>query len=260
MTFIEDIILQEDAIFIADSHFKQGNNKLKKFFLCIPKGIQVFLMGDIFHLLIGALQSSRLENHELICIISQLSLTNTIIFLEGNHDFSLQHIWRDTLDSPANTTHHIQYNPNNIRIYTYYMQPIILKNWKNNTCILAHGDLWINSFYNQYRKILNSNVSIFLFKVLDRLSCGIIYRNISRRVSQRITAEFSFYRSDFKEFMLKRIRQYQKHIIVPLTENNNVKHDDIFYIIEGHFHLGQSLHQDNIHYIALPSLYCTKTY
>ncbi|RDU59975.1 hypothetical protein, partial [Helicobacter sp. MIT 14-3879] len=228
MTFIEDIILKEDAIFIADSHFKQGDNALIESFQRIPKGVQVFLMGDIFHLLIGALQSSRLENQELISIICHLSWNNSIIFLEGNHDFSLQSIWQNRLDSTnANLCNKttlnrqkmseyqscldslsLDYNPSNIRIYSHSVQPIILRNWQNCFCILAHGDLWINPFYNQYRKILSSDALIYIFKLLDKLSYGIIYRNISCKIAQRTLAKFSFYRSDFVEFMFERIAQY----------------------------------------------------
>ncbi|RDU61298.1 hypothetical protein CQA44_09470, partial [Helicobacter sp. MIT 14-3879] len=56
------------------------------------------------------------------------------------------------------------------------------------------------------------------------------------------------------------IAQYKKHIINTLIYNKQASGDDTFYIIEGHFHLGESLQQDNIHYISLPSSYFTKEY
>ncbi|TLE00641.1 hypothetical protein LS73_004325 [Helicobacter muridarum] len=263
MTFIRDIIMQEDAVFIADSHFKQGDIKLIESFLEIPKGKQIFLMGDIFHLLVGALQSSQAQNEELIRVICELSFNNEIIFIEGNHDFKLKYIWeqgtKTKLCFTKNLAHNVEYKPGNIRIYEYQMQPIILNNWKGDACILAHGDLWINPLYNTYRKILSSNILIGIFRMLDKLSCGIIYRNVAYRVSQRMIGEFSFYRSDFREFMLERIMQYQKHIILPLTRDKKSIYNN-FCIIEGHFHIGKSIEQDNIQYVALPSSYFTKTY
>lgn len=281
MTFIKDIILEEGAIFIADSHFKQGDTCLLDFFSKIPEGKQVFLMGDIFHLLIGALQTSLRDNSDLIYAISKLSYTNHIIFLEGNHDFYLQNMRIQTKNfyQTFYTKNHISNikiddidtqnikktifkdaNHRNIRIFSYLMQPIIIKTYQNHYGILAHGDLWITQSYDNYRKTIHNPLLISFFKLLDTLSCGIIYRKFANRVNQRLIYEFSFFRQDFMDFLSERIAKYQRYILGPLIQKGLVSQHDIFCIIEGHFHLGKSMTYENIYYNSLHSCYFHKKY
>ena len=246
MTVVEDIVLQKDAVFIADSHFKRGDTALLESFSRLPSGVQVFLMGDVFHLLVGCLKSSRDENEELISALAALSLTNQIILLEGNHDFGLKGNC-ENVGCKAN-----------LRIYPHKSQPIVLRNWRDEVCILAHGDLWISPFYGIYRWILDSKPLMFFFRLLDSLSRGWLYALVSRRVSRRLIASFAFYRSDSVDFMGARLGKYKRRVIGALIQNNHARDRDSFCIIEGHFHLGASLQRDNICYIALPSSYFTK--
>ncbi|RDU65984.1 hypothetical protein CQA53_05015 [Helicobacter didelphidarum] len=319
MTFLHDTILQNDAIFIADSHFKQGDRELLDFFAKIPKNKQVFLMGDIFHLLIGSMPTSCMSNHSLIHAIATLSQTNEVIFLEGNHDFFLQNIWdnssrddgeyivhknshtsyKDTLlksivcDSDEKNFRYkdlIQNYTNNeygdsqknskkrdiiesqeindecsfcsipIKIYSYNAQPLIIKTQNNHYCILSHGDLWISSFYHFYRHFINNPIVLFTFEFLDKITYGIIYKRFANRINHRLIAEFSFFRSDFNDFLSKRLAIYYDNIIMPLIQEGFARDSDKFYIIEGHFHLGKSLNKGNIFYNSLYSSFFHKKY
>lgn len=245
MTFINDMILKDGAIFIADSHFKKGDGRLLKFISKIPKGRQIVLMGDIFHLLIGSVESSVKENIELINLFKKLSKTNEIIYVEGNHDFGLDYVFKDSIES----------NLKNIRIFPYKSQPIILKNKKNEVCILAHGDIWISPFYDFYRSFVSSKVMLFLFRILDKLSFGRLYKRFAKRINKREIKEFSYFRSDFDNFLKNRISIYRQHII---DSKNFIESN--FCIIEGHFHLGKSLTINHISYNALSSQYFDKRY
>ncbi len=244
-------MMEESAIFIADSHFKQDDTELLEFFLNIPKGRQVFLMGDIFHLLIGSINESCIHNMKLINAIALLTHTNQIIFLEGNHDFDIKNIWN---------RYNININKQNLHIFSYIEQPIILKDNKNNLFILAHGDLWIGKKYYIYRNFINNSLLLLFFRYIDKLSCGIIYKKIYMRICKKMIAEFSFFRTDYEIFMHKRIEKYNNFVIDILVKNGIAKNVSSFCIIEGHYHLGKSYYKNNIAYNALKSCYFYKEY
>ena len=250
MTIIDDFIVEDNAFFVADSHFKTDDIKLIEYFANFPKGRQIILMGDIFHLLIGKIHTSCVNNMQLIKQIAKLTYTNEIIILEGNHDFALASLWEKYCD----------YNPKNLKIYAYNMQPIIAKGVSNGLYILAHGDLWINKKYDTYRNMINNPFILFIFRLLDKLSCGIIYKIVATRINQKLIAEFSFFRSDSQYFMSKRIAKYKSRIIQKLINRGFATNQTPFCIIEGHYHLGGYVIEDCITYNALQSCYFHKDY
>lgn len=250
MTIIDDFTIKDNAFFVADSHFKADDIKLIEYFSNFPKGRQIILMGDIFHLLIGNVRSSCIDNMQLIEQIAKLTYTNEIIMLEGNHDFALASLWEKYCD----------YNPNNLKIYTYNMQPIIVKGVSNGLYILAHGDLWINKKYDTYRNMMNHPFVLFIFNLLDKLSCGIIYKAVVARMNQKLIAEFSFFRTDFTYFMSNRIAKYKSNVIQILINSGFAKSNTSFCIIEGHYHLGGYVSEERITYNALQSCYFHKEY
>ncbi|OBV28713.1 hypothetical protein BA723_08365 [Helicobacter sp. CLO-3] len=69
---------------------------------------QVFLMGDIAHLLIGHIPSSAKRNRALIAAINELATKCEVFYFEGNHDFGL-----DSALSP------------NVKIYPRCTQPAL---------------------------------------------------------------------------------------------------------------------------------------
>lgn len=250
MTIINDFIIEDNAFFVADSHFKANDMQLIEYFSNFPQGKQIVLMGDIFHLLIGKIHSSCIDNMQLIKQIAKLTYTNEIIILEGNHDFALTSLWEKYCD----------YNPKNLRIYGYSMQPIIVRGVSNGLYILAHGDLWINKKYDIYRNMINNPSILFIFNLLDKLSCGIIYKIIATRINQKLIAEFSFFRTDSTYFMSNRIAKYKSRIIQTLIDRGFATKHTKFCIIEGHYHLGGYMSEDCITYNTLRSCYFHKEY
>ncbi|TLD83770.1 metallophosphoesterase [Helicobacter trogontum] len=251
MTIINDFTIKKDAFFVADSHFKENDEKLLEYFDNFPSGRQIILMGDIFHFLIGSIHTSYIINEALIRKLAGLTRSNEIIILEGNHDFGLDSImWEKYSD----------YNTKNLKIYTYCMQPIIIRDDSDNICILSHGDLWINKNYDSYRKFITKPYILSAFWLLDKLSYGIIYRALATRINQKLIAEFSFFRTDFLHFMSERIAKYKSHVIQKLIDNGFATDNTKFCIIEGHYHLGKHVKKENIFYNALQSCYFHKDY
>ncbi len=250
MTIINDFVIDDNAFFIADSHFKANDTQLLEYFANLPQGKQIILMGDIFHLLIGEIHASCINNMQLIQQIAKLTYTNQVIIIEGNHDFGLSNVWKRYCD----------YNVKNLKIYPHRMQPLIIKGKKNTLYILAHGDLWINTNYGIYRNIINNPCILFIFRLLDKLSYGIIYKAIAMRINQKLIAEFSFFRTDSPYFMSKRIAKYMSHIIHKLINMGFATEHTQFCIIEGHYHLGGYISEKNITYNALQSCYFHKEY
>lgn len=250
MTIINDFVIKDNAFFVADSHFKANDMRLIEYFSNFPKGRQIILMGDIFHLLIGTIHTSCIANMQLIEQIAKLTYTNEIIILEGNHDFALTTLWQ----------HYCDYNPDNLKIYSYNMQPLVVKGSNEGLYILAHGDLWIDKKYKIYRSIINNPFVLFIFRLFDKLSCGIIYKTIAVRINQKLIAEFSFFRTDSLCFMSERIAKYKSQVIQRLIDEGFATKQTKFCIIEGHYHLGGCVSEYCITYNALQSCYFHKEY
>ena len=87
------MIIQNNAIFIADSHHNTKRKQLNNLLIRLKSGdiqsSQIFLMGDIFDFLSGDVDYFKSLNHEIISLINELSQTHELVYLEGNHDFNL---------------------------------------------------------------------------------------------------------------------------------------------------------------------------
>ena len=90
------IEIQENAIFIADSHYPHhGDDFLKLLQRLDNKEIetsQLFLMGDNFDLLFGYNDYIQTYAKEAITLLQTLSEQIEIHYFEGNHDFCLDNI------------------------------------------------------------------------------------------------------------------------------------------------------------------------
>jgi UDP-2,3-diacylglucosamine hydrolase len=86
--------VEEGAIFIADVHYRPGDRWIEEKFshLLQLSPPQLFLVGDIFHLLVN-LPPVIEKNRRLIEIISKIADKIPTFYLEGNHDFNLETIF-----------------------------------------------------------------------------------------------------------------------------------------------------------------------
>jgi len=134
----------DGAIFIADAHYPNHSREFKNFLLDIKsKKIntpQLFLMGDIFDLLVG--QSSYLKElfKEEIEVIDSIAKDIEVYYLEGNHDFNLSSIFK------------------NVKVFSIDKQPLMLDN-----ASLSHGDKYNTTFgYKLYTKIIRNPIILKL--------------------------------------------------------------------------------------------------
>ncbi|HEC1767495.1 TPA: metallophosphoesterase, partial [Campylobacter lari] len=90
---MQKIIIKENAIFIADAHENENRRGFWEFLQTLKnKKIQtpqLFLMGDIFDLLIYEVKATHDFAKAYINLLEELADEIEIIYLEGNHDFNL---------------------------------------------------------------------------------------------------------------------------------------------------------------------------
>lgn len=213
--------LQENAIFIADSHYNKNRVSFELFLddILNEKIIttQLFLLGDMFDFLSDEIEYFKSINNTVVQKINRLSNKIEIIYLEGNHDFNLTNLFP------------------NVKVIKRENQPLIAK-YQDKKIAIGHGDIFTPFLYNIYTSIIrNSYVLSFLnlFKfILKRLEEFLIQKDICHKLF------------DFEEFANQRIKDYSKF--------------DVDMIIEGHFHQGQRYkNYINIASFACDNLYST---
>ncbi|CBG39640.1 metallophosphoesterase [Helicobacter mustelae] len=221
--------LRNGAVFIADSHFSHKDPRAYKLldFLAKNPPPQIFFVGDIFQLFIGAIPSSLRLHAPLLAKISELARQSEVFYLEGNHDFSLPSL-------------------ENVQIFPRKRQPLVLE-YEGKTILLAHGDLFISPFYERYIQTMTHPLVTFFLRLLDKITLGHLYTSIHKKVLQK--SIFALKNPDEKSFINKRLDDYFSY-----AKNHNLAPEILHFIIEGHFH---STAQNSL-YKALPSFYCQK--
>ena len=140
--------LKNGAVFIADSHYKKDNEDLYCLLLELNDSPppQLFLVGDIFHLLLDF--SYLIEyNKKVIKLINELSNKTEVYYFEGNHDFCLDGIFEESV--------------------------ILLKDLKKDGICINHGDLYLDDkFYLFYSKTIRKKwfmkfINIFTFNFIN---------------------------------------------------------------------------------------------
>jgi len=215
--------LEDNAIFVADSHFNLKNTEFLIFLEQLDsKKIethQLILMGDNFDFLSGESKYFIQQNKTLIDILNKLSLTMQIVYLEGNHDYNLQKLFP------------------NIKVYKREDQPL-LGTYQDKTIALSHGDNFINWKYDLYCKIIRNSI---LLKFLNMIDFG---NFISKKIDSSLLEKNICHKmKNFKTLVEKRMNNYKSDIV-----------------IEGHYHQGSTHKFKNKIYINIPSLCCDKTY
>ncbi|PZT47565.1 metallophosphoesterase [Helicobacter valdiviensis] len=221
--------IQENAIFIADSHHHSiYNNNLDKFFLYLAtlSKRQIFLMGDIFDFLVGGVSNSFRENKTTLELLEKLSHIHEIYYFEGNHDFLLK-----------NSSYF-----KNIQYFSYTSQPVIFS-LNNQNIYLSHGDIAISYGYRFYTFFIRSR---FVISFLNFFSC-ILYPKIISHLKKKNNG---YNQKDFIFLAKKRIKHYLAKYQMPPRS----------IIVEGHYHHGKMENMDNILYLNLPPFTCKKNY
>ena len=193
------ISIQEQAIFIADSHYPHHGDAfftlLKKLENGEIKTPQLFLMGDNFDLLFGYNDYIQSFSKEAITLLKRLSQKVEIHYFEGNHDFCLKELFPD------------------IQVYSREEQPITFT-YHEKKVALSHGDKYATGVgYNLYCKILRNKKTLIFLKPFEKAI--IDYR--MRKLSQKHIC-FNFVGFE------KRVEEILQH------------YSQADLVIEGHFH------------------------
>jgi len=148
------ISIQENAIFIADSHYPHHGDDLLILLQKIESGAvatpQLFLMGDNFDLLFAYNTYIQTFSKEVITLLQRLSKTLEIHYLEGNHDFCLSALFPD------------------IMVYSREAQPVFfILNGKK--VAMSHGDKYATGFaYGLYCKVMRNKHTLMLLKPWEK--------------------------------------------------------------------------------------------
>ena len=143
---IENINLKDGSVLIADVHYKKGDKNFLKFLKSLEENPppQLFLLGDIFHLLLP-FEYLINYNKEAIDLINSIAKKTEVFYTYGNHDFWLDGIFENVLFADAFTDN-------------------------KKSVFLTHGDLNEKDiFYQIYLRIIRNK---FLLKIEKRKISG----------------------------------------------------------------------------------------
>lgn len=192
-------MIQEKALFIADSHYPHHGDDFLDVLQKLEKGevktSQLFLMGDNFDLLFGYNAYIQTFSSEAISLLQTLSKKIEIHYFEGNHDFCLKELFPK------------------MQVYSREEQPVMFKLGEKKVAI-SHGDIYATEFgYDLYCKILRNKTTLTLLKPFEKAI-------IDHRMKKLSKKHICFTLHDFEKRVEKILENYTEADLV----------------IEGHFH------------------------
>ncbi len=224
------ITIKQGALFISDAHDNAIRDGFYQFLVSLENGniktSQLFLMGDMFDLLVGEISYTRTHYQKSIDLINKLSNTIQIIYFEGNHDYNLTKLF------PLLT------------VIPIALQPIICT-FSHHTLYLSHGDIYQDKMYIRYTKIIRNPYLLKSLNILD-----IIFNNF---LSKKIL---------FKQKQ-KSICHKQKHflkIIKQKIQKYDIGVSKIDFICEGHHHQNEEFIFESLKYKNFSSFACDRSY
>ena len=221
------LTIQEGAIFISDSHDDDKRDFFLQFLLHVeevnPK--QLFLMGDMFDLLVGDVAYGVQKYQKYIQRIDEIAQKIEVWYFEGNHDFRLQQLF-----------HHVHVIP-------LSKQPLLCKLPDGQECLLSHGDKFGNRAHRFFTAFIRNPKALWILNQLDKnfnffISCFIENNQSKKNICQTI--------DHFEMLVEGKIDQY-KPLHVPI-------------IAEGHYHQNRSFKVRNRQYINFSSFACNQSY
>ncbi|EAL4710963.1 UDP-2,3-diacylglucosamine diphosphatase [Campylobacter lari] len=213
------ICIKENAIFIADAHENENRCGFWDFLQALKdKKIQtpqLFLMGDIFDLLIYEIKATHDFAKAYIDLLEELAGEIEIIYLEGNHDFNLAKFFKK------------------VKVVNIKQQPLPCEFQDKTLVKLAHGDIFLKPFLQFFLKSLRNHYLLIFLNFLNVVSKEKITRKILK--------------NQHKKQLIREI----PHFVTLMKER--IKHYDVKFIIEGHYHQDVFLEFESIKYLNLPT-------
>lgn len=218
------------AIFIADAHENEERRGFWEFLQALKKREiltpQLFLMGDIFDLLVAEISATHSFAKPYIELLEELAEEIEIFYFEGNHDFNLSVFF------------------NKVKVFNIKKQPLVLHTSKDKKCefYLAHGDIFLNPFLEFALGLLRNHYLLCFLNALNFISFNAISKNILKKQKQKKI----FVKMENFEFLAR--KRYEKF------EAKGA------WVVEGHYHQNFFLNEQNIKYFNLASFAYEKSF
>lgn len=224
------IEIKDGAFFISDAH---DNEKRDGFYLFLKKiekkeikTPQLFLMGDMFDLLVGEVAYTTTLFKESILLINKLSQSIEIYYFEGNHDFDLRTIFP------------------NVKVYPISCQPVTFS-YHDKKILLSHGDLYQGLSYAIYTFLIRNKISLKILNFFDTLTQNSISKKIlTPQIDKNICKKIE----NFEKIIKQKLQKYDAEI---------TKTD---FVCEGHHHQDKEFVFDGLRYKNFGSFACDKSY
>lgn len=219
-----NIELKEGAFVVADAHFSHNRPQFLSFLEAIKelKPPQLILVGDIFDALFGEVPFTHTQNKEAIELLNAISKEIEVVYLEGNHDFNLNHIFLDA------------------KIFPIKKQPVEFR-FKDKKILIAHGDINNTAKYNMYTSLIRNRYFLYFLAFIDVL----LGHNILKKLDEYLSKK-----NDCKDFI-----GFENFISQRLDQKYSCD-----YFIEGHFHQNKMFEPCNYKYINLGAFACNQRY
>ena len=221
--------VKNGAVFIADAHESSSTSYFYEFLKKVDSGKiktpQLFLMGDMFDLLVGDVTYTVRKYQKYIDLINKISLHVEVVYFEGNHDFRLQNLFK------------------NVNVIPFQMQPFKSSLEDSTIVYLSHGDRFEEPLYITYTKIIRSPIVLKFLNMIDFL----FFNKVSKTIQN----------NQLKKDLCRKISNF-KEIISSKLDRYNAKSGE--FVVEGHYHQNYKFSQSGINYINLPSFACNQSY
>ncbi|MDR0762608.1 MAG: UDP-2,3-diacylglucosamine diphosphatase [Campylobacteraceae bacterium] len=213
--------IKDGALFVADAHENGKNRTLfSKLLRRINSGeanvTQLFLMGDMFDLLVGGNKTTQLLFQDEIACLEEIGLKIDVFYFEGNHDFNLSKVF------------------SNVKVIPLKKQPIMFEN-KCGSFWLAHGDLGGGFRYRLYTALIRNPFLVTILNLFD--SKGLISYSILKKLEK-------------KELCIK-IENFEN-----IAANKVLFYSECDFIVEGHYHQDKSFISKKCTYVNLGAFAC----
>jgi len=219
------LIIQEGALFIADAHDSDERSFFFDFLLYVKQNPppQLFLMGDMFDLLVGSIAHGITQYQRYINLIEAIGQTCEVYYFEGNHDFNLSKLFL------------------HVNVIPIEAQPLACKLPSGKTCLLLHGDKYGTLLNRFYTTIIRNQSVLTLLNSLDKLSHFAISKKIQKNQRHKRLCQTI---ENFATHIQRKLHLYPKTDV----------------IAEGHYHQNIDFIVSGVYYVNFSSFACNQSY
>lgn len=219
------LIIKEGALFIADAHDSSERAFFFDFLVYVNQNPppQLFLMGDMFDLLVGSVDYGVKQYQHYIDLIEEIGHKCEVYYFEGNHDFNLSKLFK------------------HVHVIPIEEQPLLCQLPSGKSCLLLHGDKYGSFVQRCYTSIIRNSAVLKVLNGLDVVLDGAISKKIQNDQSKkRLCKQIE----NFTTLMQQKLHFYPK----------------VNVIAEGHYHQNVDFMVSGTHYVNFSSFACNQSY